>query len=59
MTEAMIFLELFSTFFIIGMFTIGGGYAMLSLIQNKVSQRLQVITSMSTVFWTLKAILLR
>ena len=32
----MIFLELFSTFFIIGMFTIGGGYAMLSLIQNKV-----------------------
>lgn len=36
MTEAMIFLELFSTFFIIGMFTIGGGYAMLSLIQNKV-----------------------
>ena len=32
----MIFLELFMTFFIIGMFTIGGGYAMLSLIQNKV-----------------------
>ena len=32
----MIFLELFCTFFIIGMFTIGGGYAMLSLIQNKV-----------------------
>lgn len=32
----MIYLELFSTFFIIGMFTIGGGYAMLSLIQNKV-----------------------
>ena len=32
----MIFLELFSTFFIIGMFTIGGGYAMLSLIQNEV-----------------------
>ena len=32
----MIFLELFWTFFIIGMFTIGGGYAMLSLIQNKV-----------------------
>ena len=32
----MIFIELFSTFFIIGMFTIGGGYAMLSLIQNKV-----------------------
>ena len=32
----MIYLELFSTFFVIGMFTIGGGYAMLSLIQNKV-----------------------
>ena len=32
----MIFLELFSTFFIIGMFTLGGGYAMLSLIQNEV-----------------------
>lgn len=32
----MIFLELFYTFFVIGMFTIGGGYAMLSLIQNEV-----------------------
>lgn len=32
----MIYLELFATFFIIGMFTIGGGYAMLSLIQNQV-----------------------
>ncbi|MBO5419182.1 MAG: chromate transporter [Bacteroidales bacterium] len=32
----MIYLELFSTFFLIGMFTIGGGYAMLSLIQNEV-----------------------
>lgn len=32
----MIFIELFTTFFVIGMFTIGGGYAMLSLIQNKV-----------------------
>ena len=32
----MIFLKLFSTFFLIGMFTIGGGYAMLSLIQNEV-----------------------
>ena len=32
----MIYFELFSTFFIIGMFTIGGGYAMLSLIQNEV-----------------------
>ena len=32
----MIYLELFLTFFLIGMFTIGGGYAMLSLIQNEV-----------------------
>ena len=32
----MIFWELFVTFFVIGMFTIGGGYAMLSLIQNEV-----------------------
>lgn len=32
----MIFFELFYTFFIIGMFTIGGGYAMLSLIQAEV-----------------------
>ncbi len=32
----MIFLELFWTFFVIGMFTIGGGYAMLSLIQAQV-----------------------
>ncbi|MBQ3613013.1 MAG: chromate transporter [Bacteroidales bacterium] len=32
----MIYFELFTTFFVIGMFTIGGGYAMLSLIQNQV-----------------------
>ena len=32
----MIFWELFMTFFVIGMFTIGGGYAMLSLIQAQV-----------------------
>ena len=32
----MIYLELFTTFFVIGMFTIGGGYAMLSLIQNEI-----------------------
>ena len=32
----MIYIELFLTFFVIGMFTIGGGYAMLSLIQNNV-----------------------
>lgn len=32
----MIFLELFNNFFVIGLFTIGGGYAMLPLIQQKV-----------------------
>jgi chromate transporter len=32
----MIYLELFTTFFFIGLFTIGGGYAMLSLIQAQV-----------------------
>ncbi len=32
----MIFLELFFTFFVIGIFTVGGGYAMLSLIQAQV-----------------------
>ena len=32
----MLFLELFGTFFLIGAFTIGGGYAMLSLIQAEV-----------------------
>ncbi len=32
----MIFIDLFCTFFIIGLFTIGGGYAMLPLIQRKV-----------------------
>ena len=31
-----IFLQLFCTFFLIGMFTFGGGYAMLSLIQTEV-----------------------
>ena len=32
----MIYIELFISFFVIGMFTVGGGYAMLSLIQNQV-----------------------
>ena len=32
----MIYLLLFYTFFIVGLFTFGGGYAMLSLIQNEV-----------------------
>ena len=32
----MIYLQLFFTFFVVGLFTFGGGYAMLSLIQNEV-----------------------
>lgn len=32
----MIYLDLFTTFFKIGLFTFGGGYAMISLIQNEV-----------------------
>ena len=32
----MIYIELFTTFFLIGLFTFGGGYAMISLIQNEV-----------------------
>ena len=32
----MIFVELFFTFFVIGMFTIGGGYAMLPIIEKEV-----------------------
>ncbi len=32
----MIYIQLFITFFVIGIFTIGGGYAMLSLIQGQV-----------------------
>ena len=41
----MIYLELFYTFFVIGAFTFGGGYAMLSLIQNKVVIEHQWITA--------------
>ena len=36
MTTVYLFLQLAWTFFVIGAFTIGGGYAMLSLIQNQV-----------------------
>ena len=36
MTTLYLILELVWTFFVIGAFTIGGGYAMLSLIQNQV-----------------------
>lgn len=35
----MIYLELFYTFFTIGLFTFGGGYAMLPLIQQKVLEK--------------------
>lgn len=35
----MIYLELFYTFFMIGAFTFGGGYAMLPIIQSEVSAR--------------------
>lgn len=35
----MIFLELFTTFFLIGAFTFGGGYAMLPLIQAEVLRK--------------------
>jgi chromate transporter len=36
MDTAYLFLQLFATFFVIGVFTFGGGYAMLSLIQTQV-----------------------
>lgn len=35
----MIFLELFGVFFLIGLFTFGGGYAMIPLIQSQVISR--------------------
>lgn len=36
METVMLFIQLFTTFFVIGIFTFGGGYAMLSLIQTQV-----------------------
>ncbi len=36
----MIFLELFSTFFMIGLFTFGGGYAMIPLIQEQMLEKM-------------------
>ena len=39
MDELTIFLELFKTFFLIGAFTFGGGYATLSMIQGEVVSR--------------------
>ena len=36
MTEALLILQLFAVFFVIGMFTFGGGYAIISLIQSEI-----------------------
>ncbi|MCR5133048.1 MAG: chromate transporter, partial [Bacteroidales bacterium] len=36
MVDPTLFLQLFWVFFVIGLFTFGGGYAMLSLIQTQV-----------------------
>lgn len=36
MDTLLLFVQLFATFFVIGLFTFGGGYAMLSLIQTQV-----------------------
>ena len=44
MDTLILFLQLFGTFFLIGAFTIGGGYAMLSLIQGEVVTAHQWIT---------------
>ena len=44
----MSFLELFYTFFMIGAFTFGGGYAMLPLIQEQVSLRWDTIIPQET-----------
>lgn len=44
----MIFLELFYTFFMIGAFTFGGGYAMLPLIQSEVAARWGNVISQET-----------
>ena len=41
----MIFLELFLTFFKIGLFTFGGGYAMLPLIQEEVANKAWIASS--------------
>lgn len=41
----MIFMQLFYTFFMIGLFSFGGGYAMLPLIQNEVVSRHNWITN--------------
>ena len=45
----MIYLELFATFFMIGAFTFGGGYAMLPLMQEQVLQRWGDVISQETI----------
>ena len=44
-TDVMIFLQLFYTFFKIGLFGFGGGYAMLSLIQGEVVAKTHWLTT--------------
>ena len=41
----MIFLELFGTFFLIGLFTFGGGYAMIPMITEQVTAKGWMTTS--------------
>ena len=41
----MIFLQLFYSFFLIGIFTLGGGYASLSLIQEQIVEKNNWLTS--------------
>ena len=45
----MIYLELFATFFMIGAFTVGGGYAMLPLMQEQVAIHWGDILSQETI----------
>ena len=45
----MIYLELFLTFFMIGAFTFGGGYAMLPLMQEQVTLRWGDVISQETI----------
>ncbi len=46
----MIYLELFYVFFLIGLFTFGGGYAMIPMIQSEVVSRGWISASMLTDF---------
>ena len=46
----MIYLQLFLVFFKIGLFSFGGGYTVLSLIQKDVVERFQWITTGEFIF---------